>query len=189
MNKHILFVFLCFLLMLGIITSIPGAAMADSAPNRGVFEVDASGLWSTAPTAGFQDAFSGSFGFGMMLNQAKTLQGRIDYSPIDWEQVAVAGNLHYKRQSFIVSTRYYIPTYSQIIYFFGQVGIEISSDKKDSFTPSFSVQTTSKTNTGITPGLGIEFGLGPNLGFVISGRYHIITDKYFDLMAGLAVHF
>jgi opacity protein-like surface antigen len=186
MNKHILF---GLLLLLGMVASIPSTAMAISAPDGSMFEVDASGLWSSAPTAGFQDAYSGNFGLGMMLNQARTLQGRIDYSPIEWEQVSNAGNLHYKRQSFIISSRYYIPTYSKMVNFFGQVGIEISSDKVDSFTPSFAVQTTSETNTGITPGLGVEFGLGPSLGFVISGRYHIITDKYFDLMAGLAVHF
>jgi opacity protein-like surface antigen len=186
MNKHILF---GFLLLLGMVASIPSTAMAVSAPNGSMFEVDVSGLWSSAPTAGFSNSYSGSFGLGMMLNQAKTLQGRIDYSPMQWDHDAVAGNLHYKRQSFIVSSRYYIPTYSEKINFFGQVGIEISSDRIDSFTPSFAVQTTSETNTGITPGLGIEFSLGPSLGFVISGRYHIITDKYFDLMAGLAFHF
>jgi hypothetical protein len=71
---------------------------------------------------------------------------------------------------YIVSGRYYAPTYSDIVNFFTQLGLEISSDKQENMDYTWIKTTKSETNIGITPGIGLEIGFGPNLGFIISGR-------------------
>ena len=164
-------------------------AEASSASTDRAYEVEASGLGSSPAGSGFHNAYGFSLGFGVMLNNAQTLQGRIDFSPLEWKRTYFGNELLYKRQVIALSSRFYKPTYSETVKFFGQVGVEVSSDKKESMDGTWVKTTSSKTNIGITPGVGIEFGIGPDVGFIISGRYHIITDSYFDLMAGIAVYF
>ncbi len=47
----------------------------------------------------------------------------------------------------------------------------------------------SDINFGIVPGAGIELPINQQLGFVADARWHLITDNYFTLQAGLAYHF
>lgn len=186
MNRTRLF---ALLFIVCLVISIGESAKAASA-SKDKYEVDASFLYASEPLSGFNNTYGGNFGFGAMLNQAKTLQGRIDYSPLQWEQSPYGLSLNYKRQAVAVSGRYYMSTYSEIVDFFVQLGVEMSFDKKESMSATFLTKTTtSDTNIGITPGIGIEIGFGPSLGFIISGRFHFITDKYYDLGGGLAVHF
>jgi hypothetical protein len=187
MKRAGMFLLIFFICLAAI--SIPENAKAGSASTNSKFEVDASFLYASPPASDFQGAYGGNFGFGVMLNQAKTLQGRIDFSPLQWKRGYFGNDLFYKRQVVAMSGRYYMSTYSEIIKFFTQLGVEISSDKQEHMDSTWIKTTTSETNTGITPGIGIEIGFGPNLGLIISGRYHLISDAYFDLMAGLALHF
>lgn len=153
------------------------------------FEIDLSLVGASPPASGFHKAFGANIGAGLMLNEAETLQGRIDVSPLKWDRSSP--ELYYTRLSVVLSGRYYVQTYSDVTRFYLQAGVEVSFDEVESIVTPFPLVKTAtrETNIGVTPGFGWEIGLGPNLGLILGGRYHIITDNYFDLMAGLAVYF
>ena len=172
------------------ILSFSGKAQAGDTSTGGIYEIDASLSLASRPKAGYNDATSGNFGAGIMLNQSKSLQGRIDFSSFQWRQSYFDRDNLYNRKIVVIGSRYYMMTHSDLIKFFIQAGVEVSSDKQEVKNTLTGITTsTSRTTTGITPGLGFELCFGPNIGMIISGRYHVISDSYYDLMAGLAVHF
>lgn len=181
----VVLVFLSALMAFG----TPLMANADQARELNNFEIEASGSWASPPASGFQNGSGANFGAGVMLNQEKTVQARIDFSPLQWKRSYFGSKLVYTKQAITAGIRYYMSTYSDTVKLIGQAGIEVSADKKESMVTFPNKITTKKTRMGITPGIGFEFGIGPNAGIIIMARYHIITDKYADAMAGLAVHF
>jgi hypothetical protein len=182
-------VFMLFFMFGSGAAGLPAVESAQAASEGGDFEVDLSSVWASPAGSGFNKTFGVNFGSGLMLNQSRTLQGRIDVSSLRWDRTSFGNELFYERLAIVLGGRYYIPTYSQYSKFFSQIGVEASFDEKESMNTGFIKTSKTETNIGVTPGVGWQIGVGPDLRFVIAARYHLITDNYLDLMLGLAVSF
>jgi opacity protein-like surface antigen len=161
-------------------------------------EVDGSFVLATAPAAGFDTGFGVTFGAGTILNQIdRNLQGRVDISYLTWSASQFGVDVSYTRIPFLFSGRYFIPTRDNRLKVYIQGGLELSFDKVEAAitlpSPPFAFGTvkesSSETRIGLVPGAGIEYKLSPTLGLVADGRWHIITDGYLTVQAGLAAHF
>jgi len=155
-------------------------------------EVDASLVWATAPTSIFDSTIGLTLGGGMMVE--KDLQARVDITFLSFDGSFFGTNLTYSRVPVTVSARYYMPT-DQTVKLYGQGGLEMSFDKVEmaipSFFPGFPAFKTSESsiNLGLVGGVGVDVAISPQLSFVADARLHVITDYYFTLQGGVAVHF
>jgi Outer membrane protein beta-barrel domain len=143
------------------------------------------------PAAGFDTGFGVTFGFGSMLPQInKALQGRVELSYFEWSATEFGVDVTYKRVPVDIGGRFFLPTQSSNLKVFVQGMLEVSFDTLEvSNFPFSSTASESKTHLGLVPGAGIELKINPSLGFVADARWHIITDDYLTLQAGLAYHF
>jgi len=73
------------------------------------------------------------------------------------------------------------------IKLYGQLGLELSFDDKDTMDYFFRKQSNSEVNFGITPGIGLLFPITNQVYAGIGLDYHIISDGYATL--GLTLGF
>ena len=176
-----------------IICSITATAFAKSAGSSSSqnVEVDGSLAIASAPASGFDTGFGVTFGFGMMLPQInKDLQGRVELSYYEWSATQFDVDVTYKRVPVDIGGRFYLPTQSGNLKVFVQGMLEVSFDTLEVSNFPFSGTTSeSDTHLGLVPGAGIELKINPSLSFVADARWHLITDDYLTLQAGLAYHF
>ncbi len=172
-----------------------GATAFAASQQMGDKEVDASVVLGTAPVSGFNTGFGINVGGGMMLPQvAPNLQGRVELSYMTWSASEFGVSVTYTRIPIAAAGRYFIPLSQPGLKVYVQGGIEISMDTVEAaatnpFTGTSYKASASETNFGITPGVGIDYSLKNNLSIVADARYHIITDGYLTLQAGVAYHF
>jgi opacity protein-like surface antigen len=192
MKKIILVVLTAFLII-----TTGTAAFA----RQGEVEVDGALSLGTGPSD-FDSAVGFNFGVGFMIQDNPQLQIRGDLSYYDFDASMFGVDVSYTRMPIAVSARIYIPVQNNIKVF-GQGGLELSFDEAEVAVPWITfggpfgitpISTTMKqkvdeTNIGITPGGGIEFMVNPQFGLFAMARWHIISDNYFDLSFGGAVHF
>jgi hypothetical protein len=176
-----------------IVTSMTATVFAKSARSSSSqdVEVDGSLAVATAPASGFDTGLGVTFGFGAMLPQInKNLQGRVEFSYYEWSATQFGLDVTYKRVPVDLGGRFFLPTQSGNLKVFIQGMLEVSFDTVEvSNFPFFGKTSESKTHLGLVPGAGIELKINPNLGFVADARWHVITDDYLSLQAGLAYHF
>ncbi len=168
-------------------TVVPAASAAPASSVTAANEIDATFGFGSGP--GDFDAAAGfSFGAGTMLPSIdKNLQARIDVSYFDFSRDFFSTTPHYTRIPITISGRYYVPLDDRV-RIFGQVGIETSVDSKDEFT-AFGLQSRDHVRVGITPGAGIEFFFTPDFSVFALGNAHLVSDSYFSMHLGAAVHF
>jgi hypothetical protein len=154
-------------------------------------EVDGSLAIASAPASGFDTGFGVTFGVGMMLPQInRDLQGRIELSYFEWSASEFGVDVTYTRVPIAAGGRFFLPTQSGNLKVFVQGMLELSFDKVEvSNFPFPGTASESETHLGLVPGAGIELKINPSLSFVADARWHLITDDYFTLQAGLAAHF
>ena len=171
-------------------TATAFAKSAGSSSSQDV-EVDGSLAVASAPASGFDTGFGVTFGFGMMLPQiSKDLQGRVELSYYEWNATDYGDDVTYRRVPVDIGGRFYLPTNSGNLKVFVQGMLEISFDTVEvSNFPFPGTSSQSDTHLGFVPGAGIELNINPSLSFVADARWHLITDDYFSLQAGLAYHF
>lgn len=152
-------------------------------------EVDASLVWASAPASGFDSTIGLTIGGGAMVD--KDIQARVDISFLTWSESFFGVDLDYSRTPITVSARYYVPMQQQELKVFVQGGLEMSFDKVETANPVFPGLKASESDVrlGITPSAGIDYAITPELSIVADLRYHLITDSYFTLQAGVALHF
>jgi outer membrane autotransporter protein len=152
-------------------------------------EVDASLVWASAPTSGFDSTIGLTIGGGVMLPQVdKNLQGRVDITFLSFDGSDLGTDVTYSRVPITVSGRYYIPT-QQTVKVYGQGGLEMSFDKVEvAVFPGFT-ESESDVRLGLVGGAGIDVAITPQLSFVTDVRLHLITDSYITLQGGVALHF
>jgi opacity protein-like surface antigen len=152
-------------------------------------EVDASLVWASAPASGFDSTIGLCIGGGTMVD--KDIQARVDITFLTWSESFYGVDLDYSRTPVTVSGRYYIPMDQNDLKVFVQGGLELSFDKVEVGNFFFPGEKTSESDVrlGITPGAGIDLAIAPQLSIVADLRWHIITDSYFTLQAGVAYHF
>jgi Outer membrane protein beta-barrel domain len=176
-----------------IVCSITATAFAKSAGSSSSqnVEVDGSLVLASAPASGFDTGFGVTFGFGMMLPQInKDLQGRIELSYVEWSATELGVDVTYKRVPVDIGGRFYLPTQSGNLKVFVQGMLEVSFDRVEvSNFPFSGTASESETHLGLVPGGGIELKINPSLSFIADARWHLITDDYVTLQAGLAYHF
>ena len=176
-----------------IVCSITATAFAKSAGSSSSqnVEVDGSLAVASAPASGFDTGFGVTFGFGMMLPQInKDFQGRVELSYYEWSATEFDVDVTYKRVPVDIGGRFFLPTQSGNLKVFVQGMLEISFDAVEvSNFPFPGTSSESETHFGFVPGAGIELKINPSLGFVADARWHLITDDYLTLQAGLAYHF
>ena len=176
-----------------IVSSITATAFAKSARSSSSqdVEVDGSLAVASAPASGFDTGVGVIFGFGMMLPQiSKDLQGRVEFSYYEWSATRFGLDVTYKRLPVDLGGRFILPTQSGNLKVFIQGMLEISFDTVEvSNFPFPGTTSKSESHLGLVPGAGIELKINPNLGFVADARWHLITDNYLSLQAGLAYHF
>lgn len=118
----------------------------------------------------------------------KDLQARVDITFLSFDGPF---STTYSRVPVTVSARYYMPT-DQTVKLYGQGGLEMSFDKVEMavpwFFPGFKTSESS-INLGLVGGVGVDVAISPQLSFVADARLHVITDYYFTLQGGVAVHF
>ncbi len=173
-----------------IVCSITATAFAKSAGSSSSqdVEVDGSLAMASAPASGFDTGFGVTFGFGTMLK--KDLQGRVELSYYEWSATEFGVDVTYKRVPVDIGGRFFLPTQSGNLKVFVQGMLEVSFDTVEvSNFPFSGTASESETRLGLVPGAGIELKINPRLSFVADARWHIITDDYFSLQAGLAYHF
>ena len=154
-------------------------------------EVDASLVWASAPTSGFDSTIGLTIGGGVMLPQIdKNLQGRVDITFLSFDGSVFGTDVTYSRVPITVSGRYYIPT-QQTVKVYGQGGLEMSFDKVETANPLFPglKASASDINLGLVGGVGIDVAITPQLSFVADARLHLITDSYITFQGGVALHF
>ena len=154
-------------------------------------EVDASLVWASAPASGFDSTIGLCIGGGTMVD--KDIQARVDLTFLTWSESFFGADLDYSRTPITVSGRYYVPMEQNDLKVFVQGGLELSFDKVEVAMPDFFggyvKASESDVHLGITPGAGLDFAIAPQLSIVADVRWHIITDSYFTLQAGVAYHF
>jgi hypothetical protein len=172
-----------------VLCSMTTTAFAKS-PSQDV-EVDGSLAIASAPASGFDTGFGVTFGVGMMLPQInRDLQGRIELSYFEWSATEFGVDVTYTRVPIAAGGRFFLPTQSGNLKVFVQGMLELSFDKVEvSNFPFPGTASESETHLGLVPGAGIELKINPSLSFVADARWHLITDDYVTLQAGLAAHF
>jgi len=171
-------------------TATAFAKSAGSSSSQDV-EVDGSLAVASAPASGFDTGFGVTFGFGMMLPQInKNLQGRIELSYYEWSATEFGDDVTYKRVPIDIGGRFFLPTQSGNLKVFVQGMLEVSFDTVEASTFPFpGTSSESEAHLGLVPGAGLELKFNPRLSFVADARWHLITDDYLTLQAGLAYHF
>jgi opacity protein-like surface antigen len=166
------------------------AAYAKSATmsEQGMFEVDGSLAVANGPGS-FDGGPGVNFGAGYLLSTIdKNLQARVDLSYYNFSSTFGVLDLSYSRIPVTVSARYYFPINDRMKAF-AQAGIETSFDSKESPLGPFFKQSKNEVNFGLAPGGGIEFFVLPEVSLFALGRIHIISDSYFSMQFGAALHF
>jgi hypothetical protein len=167
---------------------------ADTADAAGGIGIDLSGNWASEPSGGFDD----TFGVGLGLNvdfknlglnvDSKNMdfQGRISLSYYDWDQGAYGTTLEYQRVPLFLGARV-LTSLSPQVKLYGQLGLELSFDDKDTFNAFYGKQSDSDVHFGLTPGIGLLFPISNSFYAAIGLDYHIISDDYATL--GLTLGF
>lgn len=155
----------------------------------GSASIDLSGNFASEPASGFDDTFGLEIGanvplsrLGMNVSTSKSteVQGRVSLSYYNWDQSVFGNDLEYERIPFFVGGRV-VSAVSPQFKVYGQLGLELSFDKVETFNPVFGKVSESDTNLGITPSVGILFPLSNQVFLGASLGWHIITDDYFTL--------
>ncbi len=185
--------FVLIALAASVVFGMTATAFAKSARSSGSSEgaeIDGSLVLATAPASGFDAGIGVTFGFGAMLPQInRDLQGRAEISYFSWSATQFGVDVSYTRIPFDVGGRFFLPAGSEQVKVFVQGMLELSFDKAEANIPGLGKTSASDTHLGIVPGAGIELKLSPGLSFVADARWHLITDDYFTVQAGLAAHF
>ncbi len=156
----------------------------------GDFEIDGSFAFATGPGA-FDTGYGLNFGAGYTLSSIdRNLQVRADLSYFDFSYTpfGYGYDLSYTRVPFTVSGRYYLPVIDQLRVF-AQAGLETSIDDFDYIDEFGRKHSKSEVNLGISPGVGVDFLINPNVSVFALGRWHLISDSYFSMQFGAAYHF
>lgn len=153
----------------------------------GSYELSGSLGFATGP-ADFDDEWGISFGGGYMLNNMDNLQARIDISYFTFDRDIFGSSLEYTRIPVAIGGRYYIPMADRL-NLFAEGAVEVSFDDAE-FTNFFGQKgSDSEVNIGVTPGAGVELFVSDTVSLFTAARYHVISDDYFSLHLGGAVHF
>ncbi len=142
--------------------------------------------------------FGTGFGLGVGLNVpfnsvfqvsnprgTKDLMLRADVSYFFWEEDILGIDFEFTRIPLFLGARYFIPTdkiRASGLGIFGEAGIELSFDEFDVPTPLGTV-SDDEVNFGIPVGFGIQYYVSEGAYFGLSGRLHLISDSYFNLVA------
>ncbi len=175
------------LLLLSVLALPALAEPATTSADQSTIEVDGSLMFASGPDS-FDSGFGLNFGAGYTLGTIdKNLQARIDIGYLKFSRDFYALSLDYTRIPVTISARYYFPLDNRM-KLFAQAGVETSFDDKDSFS-IFGKQSKSELNVGLTPGGGIDFSINPMVSVFALGNVHLISDSYYSLQLGCAVHF
>jgi opacity protein-like surface antigen len=181
-------VFLIASLLFLTVLALPALAeTAATSADQSTIEVDGALLFASGPD-NFDSGFGLNFGAGYALGSIdKNLQARIDVGFLKFSRDFYGLSLDYRRIPITIGARYYFPLDNRL-KLFAQAGIETSFDDKDSFT-GFGKQSKSELNVGITPGGGVDFSINSAVSVFALGDVHLISDGYFSLQLGCAIHF
>lgn len=174
-------------IMLLALVLVTGTAFA--ADGQGAFSMDLSANYASEPEDGFDGTFGPEFGvnadlrsLGLDLGPSKSfdVQGRVSMSYYNFDG-SDPGLDEYRRIPFFLGGRILFPASPQV-KLYGQLGIELSFDKVDTFRGS-----ETDTNLGLVPGVGVVFPVSNQIYVGGNMNMHLITDSYFTL--GVTVGF
>jgi opacity protein-like surface antigen len=170
-------------LFLLVFTASSASAQSMTSEN---FEFDGAFAFTSGPSS-YNSSAGFNVGAGYMLTTiTKNLQGRIDAGYYRFERDDAGTKLTYQRYPLTVSARYYIPLMYQMRAF-GQAGVEVSWDSSE-FVDSSGKHKKDQLRVGVSPGVGIEYNLFRNLSVFALFRHHWISDSYFSIHFGAAMH-
>jgi len=180
-----------FALLLAVVVSLWMGALCSaksadppSEATAGPYNLSFSFAPATGPD-GYDSGWGASFGAGYMLESIdKNLEARIDLSVYQFDHNFYWGSGTFTRVPITLSARYYVPIQDKLRAF-GQVGLETSIDSYDTSNNT----RQNEVNVGLSPGLGIEFIANPKVSLFALAIEHLITDNYFSLQLGVAIHF
>ncbi len=172
-----------------------GTAFAEESKSSGL-TIDGSIGLGTEPESGFGSAFGIRFGvsqdFLKVFKKAKStkhtesLQLRVDLSYLKWEHEQSGVDISYRRIPIFLGGRYLFPTkLADAFTIYVEGGLEISLDKAEAVVPPATSVSESKTNIGITPGVGIMYPINEKLSAGFDLRGHLISDNYFTWMLSI----
>ncbi len=185
--KKIILITLAVFVVFGMTTTAFAKSSGSSSPG---VEIDGSLVLATAPASGFDSGVGVTFGAGMMLPQInKDLQGRVEISYFSWSATEFGVDVSYTRIPIDVGGRFFLPAGNEKLKIFVEGMLELSFDSVEVNVPPFGKSSASETHLGLVPGAGLEFKISPALGIVADARWHLITDDYFTVQAGVAAHF
>lgn len=187
--KKIPFALLALVLISG--TAFAAGGQAGQSPAG----IDLSGNFASEPAGGFDSTFGLELGanvplsrLGMNVATSKNveLQGRASLSYYNWDDSVFGVDLEYRRIPFFVGGRVLAPVSPQLKVY-GQLGLELSFDRREQFVPGLGRASDSDVNLGLTPGVGIIFPVSSQVYLGANLNWHLIEDDYFTL--GVTVGF
>jgi hypothetical protein len=176
-------------LVLVSVLSVPAFAASGTSSSSN-FEVDAALQFATGPDD-FDSGYGINLGAGYLLSSIdKNLQARVDIGYLEFSKDF---GLEYTRIPVVISGRYYFPL-DERLKLFAQAGVETSFDSRDELVPvpifgGLAKQTKNELRLGLVPGGGAEFLITPSIGLFAVGSLHLISDGYFSIQFGSAIHF
>jgi opacity protein-like surface antigen len=151
------------------------------------------------------EGFGGAFGFGLGTQYDLTkfsrkldkFYGRFDINRYSYSEEIFGIELKASRMPFFLGARYMHSL--KPVTIFGELGLELSFDSLEvatsatslssfdpiTFLPIYSSTSmkaeASETNYGITPGVGVLYGITNKVYAGLNIRYHIISDAYLTI--------
>ena len=148
---------------------------------------------ATGPISGYGTAFGPNFGvnidYGVFIksqsasNITGNIKFRIDLGYYKHTDSVYGNNVNYTRIPVFVGGRYFFSQFNELA-FYGEGGLEISSDSRESgysFNGRNYKSSYSETRTGIAAGAGLTFNINPKLYVGANARLHSVSDNFFTL--------
>lgn len=153
-------------------------------------QVDLSVGFNTESVSGIGSGFGVSLGGGMEFMEVSAIKGSIlqlrgDVGYNRWKKDPVT----LTRIPISAGARLYMPVDAvKGLRAYGEASLELSMDEAEA--EMFGIKaSSSETNFGLSPAVGLEFAVAPNINLGAAVKYHIIDSGYLNASVGIGYKF